>query len=273
MSETRPRPALQQRVAEAILEGAARIFVSQGEQASMNAVAEAAGVARATLYRYFPNREALLEELAQAALADLDTRLASARIDEVAPEEGIKRAVRTAVELGDSFVLLAQERLRGRIGGLRTEAHRAAPAAVRARPGRRRGARGRRQPADHRGAHRLDRRRADLEPPHGAGGHDRHDHRPVPRWRSRARPATDMSSRGSAEEMAARSSNAPDEEETMDEEREPSTGDEETGRKASSPSTMRPRPCWRSSSPTCGRTARSSARSGLAGSARRSCSG
>ncbi len=116
MSEAAPRQALQQRVADAILDGAARIFVVQGEQASMNAVAEAAGVARATVYRYFPNRESLLEELAQAALDDLDARLASARVDEVAPEEGIARAVRTLVELGDSFVLLARER--GRSGSL-----------------------------------------------------------------------------------------------------------------------------------------------------------
>ena len=78
----------------------------------MNAVAEAAGVARATVYRYFPNREALLEELAQAAMEDLEARLVSARVDEVPPEEGLVRAVRTLVELGDSFVLLARERLR-----------------------------------------------------------------------------------------------------------------------------------------------------------------
>jgi AcrR family transcriptional regulator len=78
----------------------------------MNDVAEAAGVARATVYRYFPNREALLDELTQAAVSDVDARLASARIDEVSPEEGITRAVRALVDVGDSFVLLARERLR-----------------------------------------------------------------------------------------------------------------------------------------------------------------
>lgn len=112
MSGAAPRPALQQRVAAAILDGAAQIFAVQGEQASMSDVAEAAGVARATVYRYFPNREALFDELAQAAVADVDARLASARIDEVPPEEGIARAVRALVDVGDSFVLLARERQR-----------------------------------------------------------------------------------------------------------------------------------------------------------------
>jgi AcrR family transcriptional regulator len=112
MSEPAPRPALQQRVADAILDGAARMFAIEGEQTSMNEVAAAAGVARATVYRYFPNRQALLEELARAAVSDADSRLASARIDEVSSEEGIARAVRALVEVGDSFVLLARERAR-----------------------------------------------------------------------------------------------------------------------------------------------------------------
>jgi TetR/AcrR family transcriptional regulator, mexCD-oprJ operon repressor len=107
-----PAPSLQQRVTAAILDGAARLFASQGEQASMNDVASASGVARATVYRYFPNRQALLDELAKVAVSDAEARLNSARIDEVPPEEGIARAVRALVDLGDSFVLLARERTR-----------------------------------------------------------------------------------------------------------------------------------------------------------------
>ena len=112
MPEPSPRPALQQRVAAAILDGAAHLFANGGEQASMNEVAEAAGVARATVYRYFPNREALLDELAHTAVRDVDARLASARIDEVPPDEGIARAVRALVDVGNLFVVLTRERQR-----------------------------------------------------------------------------------------------------------------------------------------------------------------
>jgi AcrR family transcriptional regulator len=112
LPEPAPRPALQQRVTAAILDGAAELFANGREQASMNEVAEAAGVARATVYRYFPNREALLDELIQAALQDVDTRLASARIDAVPADEGVARAVRALLDVGNLFVVLVHERRR-----------------------------------------------------------------------------------------------------------------------------------------------------------------
>jgi TetR/AcrR family transcriptional regulator, mexCD-oprJ operon repressor len=111
MSEPAARHTLQQRVSAAILDGAARIFALQGESASMSDVAEASGVARATVYRYFPSRDALLDELVRSAFDDVQERLAAARIDAVAPEEGIARAVRALVDVGDPFVLVARRRL------------------------------------------------------------------------------------------------------------------------------------------------------------------
>lgn len=88
------------------------MLAARGEQASMTDVAAAAGVARATVYRYFPSRQALLDELARLAVSDADARLVSARIDEVSPEEGVARAVRALVEVGDPFVVLVRERVR-----------------------------------------------------------------------------------------------------------------------------------------------------------------
>ena len=112
MSMSPARQALQQRVTAAILEGAARIMAARGPEASMNDVAVAAGVARATVYRYFPNRQALLDELALVALRAADERLGSARLHEVPVEEGVTRVVRALVDVGDPFIVVARERAR-----------------------------------------------------------------------------------------------------------------------------------------------------------------
>jgi AcrR family transcriptional regulator len=109
MSPNTPaRQPLQQRVAVAILDGAAHVFALRGDQANMNDVAAAAGVARATVYRYFPNRETLLDELAQSAVRDVEERLTSARLDAVPAEEGITRAIRALLDAGDPFVVLVR---------------------------------------------------------------------------------------------------------------------------------------------------------------------
>ena len=58
----------------AILEAAARLLAEDGD-ASMADLAGAAGVGRATLYRYYPSREALLAALTAEALDELAGRL------------------------------------------------------------------------------------------------------------------------------------------------------------------------------------------------------
>jgi TetR/AcrR family transcriptional regulator, mexCD-oprJ operon repressor len=108
--------ALRERVAGAILDAAARTFAARGEVANLGEVAVAAGVARATVYRYFPNRRRLLEELVRRAAEDAHARLEAARVSEVAVEEGITRAVRAFVDMGDAFVVLVGERDRARAG-------------------------------------------------------------------------------------------------------------------------------------------------------------
>lgn len=97
----------------AILEAAARVIAERGgDQASMADVAAEAGVARGTLYRYFPSRGALLDELAQVAAASAGERLAAARVDEVPAREGVVRAVRALLDAGDAFIAIAGERTR-----------------------------------------------------------------------------------------------------------------------------------------------------------------
>ena len=109
MSNVAPRTNLRERVAGAIREAAATAL-AQREQASMSEVAEAAGVARATLYRYFPTREALLEDLGRFALDETGDALEAAGLERVAVPDAFERAVRTLVGIGDYFVVLARER-------------------------------------------------------------------------------------------------------------------------------------------------------------------
>jgi AcrR family transcriptional regulator len=106
------RQALQQRIADAIVEAAASTLAHGGDRVSMHDVAAEAGVARATLYRYFPSRQALVEEVGRLAASDAGARLRSARLGEVPVEEGVARAVRALVEVGDLFIVLARERVR-----------------------------------------------------------------------------------------------------------------------------------------------------------------
>jgi AcrR family transcriptional regulator len=96
-------------VRAAILEAAAAALAERGEQASMADVAAAAGMARATVYRYFPNREALFEALGRLAIENAGERLQAGRLQEVAVPEAFERAVRALVEVGDSFVVVSRE--------------------------------------------------------------------------------------------------------------------------------------------------------------------
>jgi TetR/AcrR family transcriptional repressor of mexCD-oprJ operon len=109
LSNLAPRPTLRERVSAAILESAAGVLADR-EQASMGDVSEAAGVARATLYRYFPTRETLLEAIGQRALEEAGERLEGAGLDRVTVAEGFARAVRALVGVGDYFVVLVRER-------------------------------------------------------------------------------------------------------------------------------------------------------------------
>jgi AcrR family transcriptional regulator len=99
-------------VSGAILEAAATVLAERGEQTSMADVAAAAGMARATVYRYFPNREALLGALGRVAVEEAGERLQAGRLEEVAVADAFERAVRALVAVGDSFVVVSRESAR-----------------------------------------------------------------------------------------------------------------------------------------------------------------
>lgn len=66
-----------------ILDAARRVFAEEGPAASTEEVAKRAGVGIGTVFRHFPTKAALLEELLNAGLTQL-----SAEADALAPEEG-----------------------------------------------------------------------------------------------------------------------------------------------------------------------------------------
>jgi TetR/AcrR family transcriptional repressor of mexCD-oprJ operon len=105
------RPLQHDRTASAILDAAAHVLAERSD-ASMAEIAAAAGVGRATLYRYYPSRDALLQALADAALREAGERLADAGLDRAAVPEAIERIVRAVVGVGDRYVVLARERIR-----------------------------------------------------------------------------------------------------------------------------------------------------------------
>jgi TetR/AcrR family transcriptional repressor of mexCD-oprJ operon len=107
--------AIHDRVAGAILDAAADLIADGGEPPSMNEVAEAAGVARATLYRYFPTRERLLQDLTATAIDVTATRLAEADLDAVPVAEGIARIARVVAASGSKYAALVSQFGRGNI--------------------------------------------------------------------------------------------------------------------------------------------------------------
>ena len=92
-------------------------------------IAAAAETTRGTLYRYFPARESLIQALEAAANEEAGRRLTEANLDQVPVEEGLARATRALVTVGEDFIVLLRERRPPR-----ARLQRAARSASRARP-------------------------------------------------------------------------------------------------------------------------------------------
>jgi AcrR family transcriptional regulator len=98
---------LRDRTAAAIIDTAAQLFAEQGPAVSMEQVASAMGIGRATLYRYFPGRGELLAAMAEASIGDLAARIRAARLETVPVEEAVARLARAIVAAGSSYLALS----------------------------------------------------------------------------------------------------------------------------------------------------------------------
>jgi AcrR family transcriptional regulator len=84
---------------EAIVARAAELFARHGYHAtSMNQVAEAAGLSKATLYHYYRDKDALLVHIADAHVSRLQALVAEVRSLGWKPEPQLRELVRRIVE-------------------------------------------------------------------------------------------------------------------------------------------------------------------------------
>ncbi len=100
-------PALRDHIAAAILDKAALILAERREAANLAEIAEAAGVARSTLYRYFPSRDALLQALAETAASEIQARIDEANVDVLPVPDAIARLTRGFIATGSKYIALA----------------------------------------------------------------------------------------------------------------------------------------------------------------------
>ena len=101
-SARRPRTDAQRNRTQ-ILDVAERYFAEHGIEGSMDAIAKRAGVGAGTLYRHFPNRDALLAALLQARDQELDARRHAIEREESNTTEALARWLDALVEWVTAF--------------------------------------------------------------------------------------------------------------------------------------------------------------------------
>jgi TetR/AcrR family transcriptional repressor of mexCD-oprJ operon len=94
-----------QRNVARIVAAATRVL-AEDPDATMQDIAGAAGLGRATVYRHFPTREDLLGAIAVAALDELRQALSDGRLEEAEPREALRRGVAAILEIGDRYRVL-----------------------------------------------------------------------------------------------------------------------------------------------------------------------
>src|SRR6201992_2646054 len=98
--------------------------------ASLDEIARTAGVARRTLYGHFPNREALIDALADEAREQLEEAFTGARRGDADPPSALAGLILASWGVGDHYRMLislarrrlGEERLRGILAPARAEA-------------------------------------------------------------------------------------------------------------------------------------------------------
>ncbi|MCC5992301.1 MAG: TetR/AcrR family transcriptional regulator [Rhodobacteraceae bacterium] len=83
---------------EQVLDGARRVFIAQGyEHASVDDIARAAGVSKATLYSYFADKRQMFVEVYRAEIEHLAASTMQELCADIAPEQALGAAARRLV--------------------------------------------------------------------------------------------------------------------------------------------------------------------------------
>jgi AcrR family transcriptional regulator len=90
-----------------VLAAAAQVFVEQGADAPLDDVARRAGVGIATLYRRFPDREALVRAVALDVMTRTAHEARAAEAEEADPFDGLARYMHRALDLRISAIMPA----------------------------------------------------------------------------------------------------------------------------------------------------------------------
>ncbi|MCG8425939.1 MAG: TetR/AcrR family transcriptional regulator [Chromatiales bacterium] len=94
--------------AKQALVDAAMVLLANNPGASFIEVAENAGVGRATLYRHFPTREALLKELTLDAIHAMDQARAHIMEESSSATDALRLTIEAIIPLGDRFYFLTR---------------------------------------------------------------------------------------------------------------------------------------------------------------------
>ncbi|MFF2776823.1 TetR/AcrR family transcriptional regulator [Streptomyces sp. NPDC058052] len=87
----------------------AAALLSRKATATMDEVARAAGIGRATLHRHFAGRDALVRALEQLCIEETEAALESARIEEGPADEAVRRLVAAAQPVAPLLAFLVTE--------------------------------------------------------------------------------------------------------------------------------------------------------------------
>jgi AcrR family transcriptional regulator len=101
----RPKSGVQNRTRGAILAAAASVL-ARARTATLPDSAEASGVSRTTLHRYFPDRESLIQATVKDSIQAIQQSVAGAGLDQGSSLDAMRRAVAAMVAVGDRLMFV-----------------------------------------------------------------------------------------------------------------------------------------------------------------------